>query len=94
MGERIEALMRIFVAIVTGIFLEIWNSFLIIGAVFHWIFVLITGRRIKSLARFSNMYASVQYTFVRYIYFSTNDRPFPFNKFPKEMDKLDMKKLK
>lgn len=92
MGERLEALMRIPVAIVTGIILEIWEVFIIVGGILHLVLVLITGKRVRSLAKFSNLYATVQYSFIRYVYFADSKRPFPFTGFPKEKDPLDFKR--
>ncbi|MEK6968552.1 MAG: DUF4389 domain-containing protein [Nanoarchaeota archaeon] len=94
MGERLEALVRIPIAIITYIIVEIWEFFTFIGAVLHWFLVIITGRRSKSLAKFSNIFASYQYKVYKYAFFATNIRPFPFNDFPKELEPLDFKKKK
>ncbi|HLD18933.1 MAG TPA: DUF4389 domain-containing protein [Candidatus Nanoarchaeia archaeon] len=92
MGERWEALIRIPIIIVTYIIVEIWELVTFIGALLHLALILIAGKRIKSLAKFSNVFATYQYTVYKYAYFATNKRPFPFNEFPKELEPADLKK--
>jgi sorbitol-specific phosphotransferase system component IIC len=49
--------------------------------IFHWIAVLVTGERIKSLAEFCHMWNVQVYAYLRYLTFVTNVRPFPFGDF-------------
>lgn len=91
MGERSEALMRIFVAIISGIILGLWKVIIQVVVVIHWIYVIFVGKRNKGLADFCNMWVTYAYNFIRYITFSTNKRPFPFGEFGKDIEKVDMK---
>ena len=92
MSEREEAIIRIFVGIVSGILLEIWKFVVAILAIFHWIYVILTGERHAGLAKFSNQYCTQKYKFNRYMTFVTNERPFPFNGSGKDVLPVVMKK--
>ena len=88
MGERVEALMRIVVAIVSGIILGIWKALIQLLAIVHWIIVIITGKRNKGIAEFSEIWNTQIYIFLRYMTFVTNERPFPFESLAKSMSKF------
>ena len=92
MGERLELLMRVFVAIVTGIILEVWGYFVAVITIFNWIFTLFVGRRNKDLADLAEIWNTQRYVFTRYLLLVTNDRPFPFNKLTKNISKFSKKK--
>ena len=81
MNERNEALMRILVGIVSGIIIGIWRGLIQLLVLFHWISVLVTGERIKSLAEFCHLWNVQVYAYLRYMTFVTNTRPFPFGDF-------------
>jgi sorbitol-specific phosphotransferase system component IIC len=87
MGERKEALMRIFVGIVTGIILGVWKALIVLFIIINWIYVLFTGKRLKELAKMSEIWNTQKYIFIRYLIFLTNERPFPFNKLGKSISK-------
>ena len=89
MNERTEALMRVVVLIVSGIILSFWKGLIQILIVFHWVMVLITGKRIKGLAEFCHVYNCQIYAFMKYITFATNKRPFPFTELAK-VDKAEV----
>jgi len=79
MHERKEALMRIVVGIVSGIILMVWKTLIQILVIVHWFIVIISGKRQKGIAEFSEIWNSQVYVFLRYITFVSNKRPFPFN---------------
>jgi len=81
--ERIELLWRILVAIVSGIILGIWRWLIGVLAVFHFIYVLFTGKRNKGIANFCEYWNTETYKFIRYLTFETNKRPFPFTEMEK-----------
>lgn len=91
MSERGENWMRIVVAIVSGLILEIWINLIIILAVIHWFIVLFSGKRSKALANFCEIFNTQLYLFWRYITFMSNERPFPFTALPKNISKFDRK---
>ena len=94
MSERKEAWMRIVVGIVSGIILGLWKILVEIISIFHWFYVIFTGRRSKGIADFCNMWATQIYRFIRYMTFTTNSRPFPFSDLGKEMHPVEMKNRK
>mgnify|MGYP001419792383 CR=1 FL=1 len=78
MSQRTEALMRIVVAIVSGILLGLWRGLIQILGVYHFFHVLISGKRIRGLADFSEIWNTQIYRFLKYMTFVSNKRPFPF----------------
>ena len=92
MGERSEALIRILAAIVGGIIIGFWEIFVKLVFLIHLIYVIITGRRNEKLARLGNYFATYVYRYKRYVYFTTNKRPFPFTDLGNVMEPVDFKK--
>jgi len=88
MSERIEALMRIVVGIVSGIILGLWKALIQILGIVHWIIVIITKKRNKDIAEFSEIWNTQIYIFLRYMTFVTNERPFPFESLTKNFSKF------
>ena len=88
MGERLEALMRIVVAIITGIILVIWKALIDLFGLINLIWTLISGKRIKELANLSEIWNTQQYAYSRYLRFVTNERPFPFGPLMKSISKF------
>ena len=86
-AERKEAWMRIVVCIVSGIILGIWKGLVQILTVFHWLYVLIKGKRKKGLAEFCHIWNTQVFIFLKYMTFMTNKRPFPFTKLAASMGK-------
>jgi len=89
-SERLEALMRIVVCIVSGIILKFWMIPVELLTLIHWIVVIITGKRIKKWAEFCHTWNAQIYIFLKYMTYASNKRPFPFTKVGK-VDKIDMK---
>ena len=89
MAERSEALMRIVVGIVSGILLEIGKIILQLAAVVHWIVVMVSGKRHRGIANFSEIWNTQIYVYLRYMTFVSNQRPFPFNRLEKNMSKFE-----
>ena len=89
--ERMEALMRILVLIVSGIILGLWRGLVQILGVIHWFIVIITGTRNKDIAKFSEIWNTQMYIFLRYLTFVANERPFPFESLTKNYSKFTRK---
>lgn len=87
MGERIEALMRIVVGIISGIILGVWKGVVQLVSFVHWIFVLVGGERNQALAEFCEIWNTQVYIFLRYMNFVSNERPFPFSRLTKNLSK-------
>lgn len=88
MRERKEAWMRIVVGIVSGIVLEIWRAFVVVLAVINWIYTIFSGKRLRDLAKMSEIWNTQKYVFMRYMTFVTNERPFPFESLTKSFSKF------
>ena len=89
--ERLEALIRIPIAIISGIILELWGILTTILVIINFFFVIFTGKRNKDLVNFTNLYVNYMYKVLRYVTFNTNERPFPFKDMGKPMEKPDYK---
>jgi len=75
MGERVEALLRIPLAVLYGIIIYLLNFVVSLVVVLQFFYTLILGNRHRGMARFSNTYASFLYHVNRYLLFATNERP-------------------
>jgi hypothetical protein len=87
--ERKEALMRIVVCIVSGIILGLWKGLIQILFVVNWFITIFTAKRNKGIAEFCEIWNTQLYTFLRYINFVSNSRPFPFTKLAPSMSKFE-----
>ena len=88
MNERIEALMRILVAVVSGIILYAWGYLIGVFILINFIWTLISGKRIKDVAELCEIWNTQKYDYFRYLSFVTNERPFPFLKLKKNITKF------
>ena len=89
MGEMKEGWMRIIVGIVSGIILHLWGALVCVLAIVNFFIVIFSGKRNKDLAEFSEMWNTQTYTFLKYMIFLSNYRPFPFNSLEKSMSKFE-----
>ena len=97
MGERAEAFIRIVVCIISGLILGLWKGIVQIVTILHWIYVVFSGKRSKGLAEFCNLWNTQIYRYIRYLTFTTNERPFPFTGMGNVRDEVvlgNMKKKK
>jgi len=94
MSERKEAWMRIVVGIVSGIIIGLWKLAVEIAAIFHWFYVVFSGKRSRGIAEFANLWVTQAYRFIRYMTFTTNSRPFPFSDLEKVMHPVEMENKK
>jgi hypothetical protein len=88
MTERKEALMRIVVGFVSGIILAVWRYLIIVLMIFNFIYTLSSGKRLKEFANMCEVWNTQFYIFQRYLFFVTNERPFPFRNLEKSMSKF------
>ena len=89
MSERKEAWMRLFVGIISGVILCIWRWLIIALMIINWVYVIFTGKRLREIAEFSEIWNTQWYIFQRYMIFMTNRRPFPFANLEKSMSKYE-----
>ena len=75
MGERIETLLRIPLAILYSIIIEVLSIVIVFVLLIQFFYTLILGRRHEGMACFANQFASLRYHVSRYLYFATNKRP-------------------
>ena len=88
MGERLEALMRVVVGIITGIILVVWRYLIFVFVVINFVWTLISGKRIKELADLCEIWNTQWYVFTRYMIFESNERPMPFRRLTKSFSKF------
>ncbi len=91
-AERREALIRVPATIIGWVIMDLWATLIVFVSVLHWLYALVTSKRHKGLAKFSNYFVAYMYNFVRYATFTTNKRPFPWDEFGKPVEKVNMKK--
>lgn len=84
-SERKEILWRLLIGIVSGIILGVWRYFIFVLALFNWIYVLFTNKRMKQVAEMCEIWNTQAYTYVRYLTMVTNERPFPFSELKKNI---------
>lgn len=77
--ERQEGWFRIFVAIVSGIILEVWSYLIVILAVVNWLITVVTGKRSSEMAMLCEYWNTETYRYFRYLTSVSNERPFPFS---------------
>jgi len=87
MGERKETLMRIIVAIISGLILYFWAYLIGLFLAINFIWTLISGKRLKEIAELCETWNTQKYITFRYLQFLTNERPFPFNGLTKNISK-------
>ena len=91
MGERGEALLRIVVGIISGLIIGLWKVIVQFVVIIHWLYALVTGTRHQGMADFCNRWVTYVYRYLRYMTFATNKRPFPFNDFGQDIEKVEIK---
>ncbi len=89
MGERGEALMRIPVAVVTGLILGVWQYLIIVLSLINWFYIIFTAKRLKEMAEMCEVWNTQYYNYLKYLTFVTNKRPFPFTKIAKSISKFE-----
>ena len=82
-SERKEAWFRIIVVIISGIILGLWKGLIQLLTLVHWLVVIVSGKRNKDIAEFSEYWNTETYKFIRYMTFVSNKRPFPFTNLEK-----------
>jgi len=88
-SERKETWMRIIVGIVSGVILYAWAYLIGVFFIINFIVGIFSGKRLKELAELSEIWNSQMYVFLRYMNFTLNKRPFPFEKLEKSMSKFE-----
>jgi len=87
-SERLEALMRIVVGIVSGIILYFWGYLVVVLLLANFIYTIFAGKRLKELAEMCEVWNTQAYVLKRYLIFESNRRPFPFTKLERSMSKF------
>jgi uncharacterized protein YqhQ len=81
-----EVWMRIPIFIVSGFILYVWGFFVLCFALAQFILILIERKKNKDLLKMCETYYVQFFIFVRYIFFLSNKRPFPFGDLEKEIE--------
>ena|SRR3989344_582138 len=77
-GERVEALLKIPVGLLSGIILYVWGYLVIVMIIVQWIYTLIKDKRHQNIAEFCEYWNTEVYVFYKYLSGVSNERPFPF----------------
>ena len=85
--EKKEVWMRIPIFIVSGFILDVWGFFIAVFALVQFILILVENKSNKELLKMCNVYLIQLYTFVKYVTFLSDKRPFPFGDLEKEIEK-------
>jgi len=88
-NERLEAIIRVFIAIISGFILSIWFWIIKIFTIVNFIITLVTGDRNKELSRYCEIWTTQAYHYAKYVMFGTNKRPFPFTQLKNPMTKFE-----
>ena len=72
----------------SGIILDVWGIFVFVISAFNWIYTIFSGKRLKELARLSEIWNTQRYVYYRYLTLVTNERPFPFESLTKSISKF------
>ena len=87
-SEKKEGWMRILVAVVSGIVLGLWKYLIFALVIINFFVVVFSGKRLKRLAQISEIWNTQVYSFLRYMTFVDNKRPFPFSDLEKDISKV------
>jgi len=87
-SEKPEAWMRIVIGIISGFILVVWKTLVQLLGVMHFFVVIFSGKRNKGISEFSEIWNSQMYTYLQYMTFVTNNRPFPFAELRKNITKF------
>ena len=88
-SERIEALIRIVILIISGLILSVWRVLTYVLVITNLVYTLFAGKRLRDVAELSELWNTQWYVFQRYIIFVSNQRPFPFGKLEKRMSNFN-----
>ena len=88
-SERIEALVRIVIFIISGLILSVWRVLTYVLVITNLVYTLFAGKRLRDVAELSELWNTQWYVFQRYIIFVSNQRPFPFGKLEKNISKFN-----
>jgi hypothetical protein len=83
-----EALMRIPVLIVSGIILSVWGYLIGLLIIVNFFYTIFSSKRMKEVALLSEVWNTQVYSFMRYMTFVENKRPFPFSHLEKNISKF------
>lgn len=72
----------IFTLLFAVIFYYLLLILVLIVAVVQFIFLLFTGKSNEHMAIFSNSLSTYSYQLIRYLVMSSEDKPFPFDRWP------------
>lgn len=87
--ERKEALMRIIVGVVSGIILYFWGYVILVFIIANIFYTLIKRNKSADISGLCEIFNSQVYSFLRYMTFVSNERPFPFGKLEKNISKIE-----
>jgi len=84
--SRKKIAVRLLYTILFLIVFEIVKIIIQVSVIFQYVYLLISKNYNDPIRNFSNKVSVYAYRLLRYVTLNENEKPFPFNNFPKEME--------
>jgi len=81
--------MRIPIGIISGLIIYVWAYLIGLFFIINLIYKIFSGKKIEEFSRMSETWNTQNYSFMRYMTFCTNERPFPFEELKKDLNKIE-----
>jgi len=87
--SRKKIAVRLLYTILFLIVFEIVKIIIQVSVIFQYVYLLISKTSYNPIRNFSNKVSVYAYRVLRYVTLNENEKPFPFNNFPKEIELPD-----
>lgn len=87
--SRKKIAVRLLYTILFLIVFEIVKIIIQVSVIFQYVYLLISKTSNNPIRNFSNKVSVYAYRVLRYVTLNENEKPFPFNNFPKEIELPD-----
>ena len=87
--SRKKIAVRLLYTILFLIVFEIVKIIIQVSVIFQYVYLLISRNYNDPIRNFSNKVSVYAYRLLRYVTLNENEKPFPFNNFPKEIELPD-----
>ncbi|GLI35121.1 DUF4389 domain-containing protein [Desulforhabdus amnigena] len=86
-ASRKQIIIRLLYTLLYLIIFELLKLVVQVTVLFQFVYLLVTREYSQPLKNFSNKVSTYVYKIIRYMTLNDNERPFPLNDFPQEMEK-------
>lgn len=87
--SRLKILLRLLYAILFLLVFEILRLVVQVTVLGQYLYLLVTGTPSEPLRKFGSRVADYSYRVIRYLTLNENERPYPFTRFPREIEPPD-----